>query len=360
MTTQAVLENDRANIADLGITYNHAFTISRVEEIEELGVRLVCVRNPWGAVSINDSPSVTGEFWEPRWKGNYSRFSEKWNPQLIEILKPELHRNDGKFWMDFNDFKRYFRSASLCHLRNGEEYAECRISTRIEYRYDAINNREDIEYPQIILDISEMESDCSLEWIGVSQEDLRSQYTTHSEYMDVCVFVARLLSPEKSLDIMEPLFMTDARKSRGEFHNKFAKLSRKPGKYLIIPYSPGLVFHKDFKDLKSFQSRKLNLSLFFRRSSKPLFGRPPRPPQIYQSPRKPTIKTFGIKQVLSQFLRALVKPKSQREMWEFHERLGNIWLFGLRNMRGSSRLVGTTPINLTNVLPAVGFDQKYG
>ncbi len=50
MTTTAVKRNEGPKIADLGIGDNHALTISRLAEIEQFGIRLICIRNPHGPV----------------------------------------------------------------------------------------------------------------------------------------------------------------------------------------------------------------------------------------------------------------------------------------------------------------------
>ena len=150
--------------------------------------RLVQLRNPWG--KSNDGP---------RWKGAFSRLNSngEWTPMLREIVRPRLDANDGTFWMALSDFQCYFRSASLCHLVCLDpSFKICRLSSRIVYDYDAVHNSESVSFPKLILDLSASGGgangggvgvdEMTLEWIGMQQENLRSQYAIHHEYLDCC------------------------------------------------------------------------------------------------------------------------------------------------------------------------------
>lgn len=66
------------------------------------GTRLVKLRNPWGK----------GE-----WKGDWSDNSNLWTPQLRQQLAV-AHNNDGIFFMNYEDFLRYFDGVSICHYRD--------------------------------------------------------------------------------------------------------------------------------------------------------------------------------------------------------------------------------------------------
>ena len=211
-----------------------------------------------------------------RWKGDYSRYNNKgeWTETLKEIVQPGLEHDDGTFWMKFDDFRQYFRSASLCHLLCMDKtYKICRRNTRIIYSYNKDNNCEDILYPKLILDLTgandlQLDDKMDLEWIGVQQANLRSQYAIHQEYLDVCLLIGQLLYPNDADKCnsdnpayIQPLRITECRKSKSEFEQIFAEL-RRGQKYVIIPYSTGIVFHKNYKTLKQHQTRNVNLSLF--------------------------------------------------------------------------------------------------
>lgn len=54
---------------------------------------LVKLRNPWGS----------GE-----WKGDWSDKSDLWTDELREYVGFDGDKDDGIFWMDFNDFRAIF------------------------------------------------------------------------------------------------------------------------------------------------------------------------------------------------------------------------------------------------------------
>lgn len=63
---------------------------------------LLCLRNPWGHYE---------------WKGDWSDYSDKWTPGLRKQLGVE-NRDDGVFWISFNDFLNYFDSVEFAHSPN--------------------------------------------------------------------------------------------------------------------------------------------------------------------------------------------------------------------------------------------------
>jgi len=88
-----------------GIPERHAYTIFRTAQVSE-GTMLVCVRNPW----------ANGTEW-------VGRFSDadlaQNNPQLLEQLGTG-DADDGTFWMDINDFVRYFDMVCICNIQGGQ------------------------------------------------------------------------------------------------------------------------------------------------------------------------------------------------------------------------------------------------
>ena len=68
--------------------------------------RIVCIRNPWGNFE---------------WSGDWGDESDKWT----EELKTELNittENDGTFWMDIEDMKKYFDRVQLCKIHDDFTY----------------------------------------------------------------------------------------------------------------------------------------------------------------------------------------------------------------------------------------------
>ncbi|XP_053334333.1 calpain-1 catalytic subunit [Clarias gariepinus] len=82
----------------------HAYSVTGVEEVEFKGnlVKLLRIRNPWGEVE---------------WTGAWSDNSKEWNG-IDPSVRARLHncREDGEFWMSFNDFMREFSRLEICNL----------------------------------------------------------------------------------------------------------------------------------------------------------------------------------------------------------------------------------------------------
>lgn len=81
-----------------GIVPGHAYSILKIKETKS-GLRLLNIRNPWGAFE---------------WDGAYSDLSEEWTPELLEEIKPKIDPEDGAFWMCYDDFTRVFESINIC------------------------------------------------------------------------------------------------------------------------------------------------------------------------------------------------------------------------------------------------------
>uniref|UniRef100_A0A8C4Q1F2 Calpain-3 n=1 Tax=Eptatretus burgeri TaxID=7764 RepID=A0A8C4Q1F2_EPTBU len=90
----------------LGLVRNHAYAVTGVDEVKSLGKlnNLVRLRNPWGRVE---------------WIGPWSDNSKEWenidDPEDKKHLQWQL-KDDGEFWMTFEDFKRNFTKLEICNL----------------------------------------------------------------------------------------------------------------------------------------------------------------------------------------------------------------------------------------------------
>ncbi|XP_040260945.1 calpain-2 catalytic subunit-like [Bufo bufo] len=87
-----------------GLVKGHAYSIIGVSEVDYQGRRisLIRVRNPWGTVE-----------WNGRWSDNSSTWSLLDN---ATALKLQLRADDGEFWMQMDDFMRYFDTLDFCSL----------------------------------------------------------------------------------------------------------------------------------------------------------------------------------------------------------------------------------------------------
>jgi hypothetical protein len=85
----------------LGLEAGHAYTLMSVVELEN-GVRLVKLRNPWANLE-----------WSGAW-GDGDRVN--WTPEILAKLEHTQNGSDGIFYMEFNDFVKYFFNVSICKV----------------------------------------------------------------------------------------------------------------------------------------------------------------------------------------------------------------------------------------------------
>lgn len=92
-------------IAKIGIQGSHAYSLlSAIELYENYGrysfqpnggskIRLVLIRNPWG---------------QKEWKGDWGDSDQRWNDSELRKLLQHNLEDDGKFFIEWNDFKKYY------------------------------------------------------------------------------------------------------------------------------------------------------------------------------------------------------------------------------------------------------------
>ncbi|XP_046577597.1 LOW QUALITY PROTEIN: calpain-9-like [Haliotis rubra] len=99
---EAVLEN--------GLVAGHAYSVTDLREIQmmtdrgQIPVTLIRVRNPWGN--------------KIEWNGRWSDRSQEWLsiPDREREQIGLVQRDNGEFWMDFQDFERNFDNLEICNL----------------------------------------------------------------------------------------------------------------------------------------------------------------------------------------------------------------------------------------------------
>ncbi|XP_069773344.1 calpain-3 [Narcine bancroftii] len=88
-----------------GLVKGHAYSVTSVDEVtyRNQRVKLVRLRNPWGSVE---------------WNGPWSDKAREWS-EIEKSEKQRLHlqmKDDGEFWMSFDDYRRYYTKLEICNL----------------------------------------------------------------------------------------------------------------------------------------------------------------------------------------------------------------------------------------------------
>jgi calpain-15 len=97
---------DNKNAEAMGLIQSHAYTLIGVNE--DQNIRLVKLRNPWGNFE---------------WKGDFSDSSPLWNqyPKLKNYVALDK-KDDGIFYMTFNDFLIYYPYTYICMYEESFKY----------------------------------------------------------------------------------------------------------------------------------------------------------------------------------------------------------------------------------------------
>ncbi|KAK3283109.1 hypothetical protein CYMTET_9187 [Cymbomonas tetramitiformis] len=99
-----------ADTGDWGLVGGHAYSLIRAVKVGRF--RMCRIRNPWG---------------DFEWGGDWSDRSPLWkkHPEVKAACNPILDKDDGIFWMCFEDVLKLFMSLTVCQLqREGESKAE--------------------------------------------------------------------------------------------------------------------------------------------------------------------------------------------------------------------------------------------
>lgn len=126
-----------AYVSKIGIAGSHAYSVLGVFEIISNGgrntllrfedtnkyqpsqkQRIIKLRNPWGK----------GE-----WKGDWSDKSPKWTPELQQQLGVK-NQEDGVFFMDFDNFCKYYSDVQVCYYHNNHKYSAIKITSETNDR----------------------------------------------------------------------------------------------------------------------------------------------------------------------------------------------------------------------------------
>ena len=95
---------------EVGLVPGHAYTVLGVKEVNtpDGAIKLINLRNPWG----------NGE-----WSGAWSDGSKKWTEDLKKQCGNYENKDDGSFWMSFEDFCKYYIVCGICHFYHNYNYS---------------------------------------------------------------------------------------------------------------------------------------------------------------------------------------------------------------------------------------------
>ena len=117
------------NLDEVGLSPGHAYTVLGVMEIDTgKGVeKVVRLRNPYG----------NGEF-----NGDWSDYSSKWTPELKKKYNLVI-KDDGDFYMAFDDFLTYYITLGVCKLHPGYKTTTLKIKNPTQCRITKVTVNQD-------------------------------------------------------------------------------------------------------------------------------------------------------------------------------------------------------------------------
>ena len=114
MTAGTSGDTRNLNLEEMGLEPGHAYTFLKTYTVNtKSGVeKIVKLRNPWG----------NGEF-----NGAWSDSSKKWTPDTKKQCEYRDEKDDGVFYMSFDDFIKYFVTMGIVKLEHNYQTTMCKI-----------------------------------------------------------------------------------------------------------------------------------------------------------------------------------------------------------------------------------------
>jgi len=201
----ASVDEDKNDREKTGLVSHHAYSILDAKENERDGLRLVCIRNPWG---------------NKEWTGRFHDGSTEWTAELRALCNYSDNPEDGLFWMCFGDFLHYFNSVNVCYCGRSQK------ALRLPQKIGAINDK-------LHFSILNIEVEGTLEWIGLHQEDKRGGQIDKNT--DLTVLIC-----EDSGNSYKPVKIC-----HGNSRTDFTRVGLGPGKYRAFTFNSGRNFEKN-------------------------------------------------------------------------------------------------------------------
>uniref|UniRef100_H2ZIF1 Calpain catalytic domain-containing protein n=1 Tax=Ciona savignyi TaxID=51511 RepID=H2ZIF1_CIOSA len=236
-----------------GLVSAHAYSALKVAKVNYRGstVKLVKLRNPWGGKN--------------EWKGDWSDDSYTWQyiPDDVKYSIGYANRDNGEWFMSFDDFTRYFTDVTFCTIGpdfdgdgkpTGDRWLLSTAQGKWQNGVNSGGSRNDLRKyqtnPQYFLeffqpdvfhpgeDLPEEEGKCSVV-LGLMQEYRRQGRADGMKNLYLCLNVFRVSSkPSGKLDYRffsrnREVVTTGSYINRREV-NVTAELD--PGKYVIVTF----------------------------------------------------------------------------------------------------------------------------
>uniref|UniRef100_A0A673BSD3 Calpain 1, (mu/I) large subunit b n=1 Tax=Sphaeramia orbicularis TaxID=375764 RepID=A0A673BSD3_9TELE len=226
----------------------HAYSVTGIRQVEHQGQpqRLIRIRNPWGQVE---------------WTGAWSDSSSEWDfvdpAEREELLQK---KEDGEFWMSFQEFLRQFSRLEICNLtpdalsqdstkswntvmfeggwRRGSTAGGCRNHPNTfwinpQYKIHLLEEDDDPEDDEVA---------CSF-LVALMQKD-RRRFRHHGHDMQTIGFAiyevrGQMLQYGHTVHMKKDFFLRHSSCARSEtfinLREVTSRLRLPPGEYLIIP-----------------------------------------------------------------------------------------------------------------------------
>ncbi|KRX05710.1 hypothetical protein PPERSA_09850 [Pseudocohnilembus persalinus] len=98
---------------NIDIGYSFAILNYQIVKFQGNQEKIIQIRNPWGSY---------------QWQGDWSNKSQKWDQQSKKQCN--LNENDGKFWININDFVKEFKAVTVNYLVEDYLYTSYQISLK--------------------------------------------------------------------------------------------------------------------------------------------------------------------------------------------------------------------------------------
>ena len=165
-----------------GLVCGHAYTLLAVHEFMDKGKerRLVKLRNPWGS----------GE-----WNGSWSDNDKRWTDQLRKDVEFDGGKDDGIFWMSYEDFDEIYGQWSVNKYMDNAKFSYTMMTSKYTSQ-DLFHGRyKDNEFHFVQLEITER----GMHTFAVSQygERLLNRNSPYT-YANVTAFIVKKDANESS------------------------------------------------------------------------------------------------------------------------------------------------------------------